>query len=150
MKRDAGVNTQGFDARGMRRAESVPLAGAAVCALVVALVTVPYLVADSGAVGVYYAAGPATPVFVGVLAVVAGMALVSGAKERADAATVAGVALVFGAFMTGLSVGWALAVDPATVGGLTDVAAFQYHRWLVVMASVVATVLAAWYAKLVV
>ncbi len=135
--------------RGMRRVESVPLAGAAGCALVVALVAVPYLVTDSGAVGVYYAAGPATPLFVGVLAVVAGMGLASGAKERADPATVAAVALVFGAFMTGLSVAWALAVDPAVVGGLTEVAAFEYHRWAVVAASLGVTALAAWYAKLV-
>lgn len=134
----------------MKRVESVPLAGAAVCALVVALVTVPYLVADSSAVGVYYDTGPATPLFVGVLAVVAGMALASGAKRRADPATVAAVALVFGLFMTALSAGWALAVDPAVVGGLTEIAAFEHHRWLVVAAALVVTALAGWYAKLVV
>jgi hypothetical protein len=134
----------------MKRLESVPLAAATACAVVVALVTVPYLVADSGAVGVYYDAGPATPLFVGVLAVVAGMGLVSGAKDRADAATVAAVALVFGLFMTGMSAGWAVAVDPATVGGLGEVAALEHHRWLVVATSLVATALAGWYAKLVV
>lgn len=134
----------------MKRVESVALAGAAVCALVVALVTVPYLVADSGAVGVYYAAGPVTPLFVGVLAVVAGMGLLSSAEERSDPATVAGVAVIFGAFMSGLSLAWAFGVDPATVGGLGEVAALQYHRWAVVAASLVVTVLAAWYAKLVV
>jgi hypothetical protein len=132
----------------MERVEAVALAGAAVAAAAAVLVTLPYLVVDASAVAVYYDAGPVTPVFVGVLAVVAGVALVSGAQDRSDPATVAGVAVIFALFMAGLSLAWATAVDPAVVAGLPVSAWFDYHRWAVVAAALAETGLAGWYAKL--
>jgi len=133
----------------MNQDDLVPTLGALACLLVLALVAVPYLVAAPGAVQVYYAVGPVSPLFVGLLAVVAGVALLAGAQRRSDPATTAGVGLALGVFMTAVALLWAVSVPADVLGGLSTTAAMAYHRWLLVLASLTELVLAAWYVRLV-
>lgn len=98
------------------------------------LAVLPYLVAAAPETRVYYGVGVIGPLLLLVPAGVALIALLSGARRRSDPATMAGVALVFGLFVLLLSVAWALPAG-GVVGGMASVsAAFDYHRWLVVLA----------------
>lgn len=133
----------------MNRERVLGEVGAAACLAVVLLVLVPYLVVDSTAVGVYYDAGPVGPPALALLSGVAGVALLAAARDRSDPATVAGVALVIGVVTTLLALLWATAVTPDVVGGLTEIAAFEHHRWAVVGAAAVVAVTSAWYARMV-
>lgn len=126
-------------------------AGVGVVAALVGLVLllVPYTLADARAVGVYYG-DLVGPPLAGLFAAVAAIALVSGARRRADPPLAAGVAVVFGALVAGLLVPWALGVSPALVGGMTAVAAFEHHRWALAAAGVWLLLAAGAYARAVV
>lgn len=133
----------------MNRERVVPEIGAAACLAVVLLVLLPYLVVDATGLGVYYDAGPVGPPVLALLAGVAAVALLAAARGRSDPATVAGLALVVGLVTTVLALLWALAVTPDVVGGLSELAALEYHRWAVVAACAAVTASAGWYARLV-
>lgn len=124
--------------------------GLAACAAVLALAGAPYLVADAGAVGVYYAVGFAGPPLVALFCLLAAIVLLAGVRRRFDPPMAAGVALVLGIFSALLAVGWALSVLPSVVGGLTSVAALRHHRWLFAAAALVVPAASAWYARAVV
>ena len=121
--------------------------GTAAAAAVAALLVAPYLVADARAVGVYYGGSAAGPPLAGLFALVAGLALAAGARERTDPPTAAGVALVLGGLAAVLLAAWALGVSPSLVGGLTTVAAFEHHRWLLAAAAWLLVGAAGWFAR---
>lgn len=129
--------------RGERPAAGLGL-GAAVA--VVLLVLVPYAVANPGAIGVYYG-GLVGPPLAGLFAAVAAIGLAGAARERTDPATGAGVVVVLGVLTLALLAPWAAGVSPAVVGGMTTVAAFQYHRWALVAAAAVLVAAGAWFAR---
>lgn len=126
-----------------RRAASLGV-GAAMA--IVALVLVPYALADPRAVGVYYA-GLLGPPLAGLFAAVAAIALLGARRGRTDPPTAAGVVVVLGVLTLGLLVPWALGVSPALVGGMTTVAAFEYHRWALVAAGLVVIAAGGWFAR---
>lgn len=128
----------------------LPEVGAAACLAVVLLVLVPYLAVDASALAVYYDAGPVGPPVLAVLAGVAGVALFAAAQGRSDPVTVAGLAVVVGPATTVLAAIWALAVAPDVVGGLSEMAALEYHRWAVVASCAVVAAVSALYARLVI
>ncbi|MDY6817929.1 MAG: hypothetical protein SVG88_04635 [Halobacteriales archaeon] len=118
--------------------------------VVVAMAVVPFLVADAGAIGVYYAAGFVGPPFLAVLAIVTGVALAAGHRRRSDPATAAGIAVVMSLMLVVFSLTWAVSVTPSLLGGLTEVAVFQHHRWAVVVAGILALVGSGLYTRAVV
>lgn len=113
---------------------------------VVLLVVLPYGVADAGAIGVYYGGDLIGPPLAGLFAAVVGIAMLGAARDRTDPPTAAGVAVVLGLLVVGLVVPWALGVSPALVGGLTTVAAFEWHRWILAAAGLTLLTAAAWFA----
>lgn len=119
--------------------------GVVAAAAIVALLAVPYAVADARAVGVYYA-DLVGPPLAGLFAVVAAIALLGADRGRSDPPMAAGVAVVLGALVVGLLGWWAAGVSPALVGGMTTVAAFEWHRWALTAAGVVLLGGVGWYA----
>lgn len=113
----------------------------------VALAAAPYSVLDATAVGPYAAAGPGGLRLVALFALIAVVVLAAGATGRSDPALMAGVAVVLGAFSTLLGWWWALSVPAAMVGGLTELAAFEYHRWALALAATAFLLASAWYAR---
>lgn len=124
--------------------------GAAAALAVVGLLVVPYGLTDVRAVAVYYGGDLVGPPLAGLFAAVSAIALAGAARDRTDPPLAAGVALVLGAMTTGLLAVWALGVSPALVGGLTTVAAFRWHRWLLVAATGLLLLASAWFARAVV
>lgn len=124
--------------------------GAGFVGLVVGLTGLPYAVVDPAAIGVYFAAGPGGPLLVALFAVIAGIALLAGARGRSDPVVAAGVAVTFGGFGAVVALGWAVSVDPGLVGGLGQVDLLEYHRWALVLAAAGVAAASGWYARLVV
>ncbi|MDZ7700577.1 MAG: hypothetical protein U5J98_00130 [Halobacteriales archaeon] len=109
--------------------------GVGAAAAIVLLVLAPYAVADARAIGVYYG-GLLGPPLAGLFAAVAGIGLGGAHRGRTDRPTAAGVVVVFAFATLVVLAPWALGVSPALVGGMTTVAAFEHHRWALVLAGV--------------
>lgn len=123
--------------------------GIAAAAATVLLVVLPYAVLDLTAVGPYYAAGPGGLAVITTFPLLAIVALAAGVADRQDPALMAGAALVLAAVAAGFAWWWALSVSPSLVGGLTDLAAFAYHRWGLALAATVLLLASAAYARVV-
>lgn len=121
--------------------------GVVAAATVAVLVGATYALLDPTALGPYFAAGPTGPPLLALFALVSIVVLAAGAEERSDPPLVAGAAVVLGAFTAGLAWWWALAVTPSLVGSLTELAAFEYHRWAIAAAATVMLAAAAAYAR---
>lgn len=128
---------------GSQRAAGLGVTAAA--ALVVLLV-VPYALVDARALGVYYG-DLVGPPLAGLFAAIAAIALLGAARGRTDPPTAAGVAVVLAVLAVGLLGRWALGVSPALVGSLTELAAFEWHRWALAAAGVVQLAAGSWYAR---
>ena len=111
--------------------------GSASAALVVGLVALPYVLLDLTAVGPYYAAGPGGLAVITTLPLLAIVALAAALRGRQDPALMAGATVVLAAVTAGFAWWWALSVSPSLVGGLTDLASFDYHRWALAGAATV-------------
>lgn len=127
---------------------TAPSVGVVAALAVLAVVVVPYLFIDATEVSVYYSAPTAVPVHlvVGLFATVAVVVFAGGRNGRTDPPTAAGAAVVLGGFMTLLVLWWAVAVGNL-VGGLTENATFDYHRWLLLVAVLALAGSAGWYAR---
>lgn len=121
--------------------------GVAAAVAVAALVAGTYAILDPTAIGPYFAAGPGGPPLLALFALLAVVILAAGSTGRQDPALMAGIALALGAFSALLSWWWALAVSPSLVGGLTNVASFEYHRWAVAASATVLLAASAAYAR---
>lgn len=124
--------------------------GVAAALAVVILLLVPYAVSDARAVGVYYGGDLVGPPLAGLFAAVAGIALLGAVSGRTDPPLAAGVAVVLGLIVVGLLGTWAFGVSAGLVGGMTTVAAFEWHRWVLAAAGVVLFAATAWFARRVV
>mgnify|MGYP006275276319 FL=1 len=95
----------------------------------------------------YYGAGPlgiTGGIFLATLGVVI---FLSSVRGRADAELVAGIMLVVGTAIFGLTALWAVSIDPVVLFSFPSNAAWiEYHRWLSLGVSAVVAAAAAAYA----
>lgn len=115
------------------------------------LVTVlaPYaLLTDPSGLGPYYAAGPVGALGFVFLASLAVVVFLAGTRGQADPSTAAGFALVLVLTLVAVATLWATGIDSNLVFSFEAADAWiQYHRWAVVVTSVVSLVGAAGYAR---
>ena len=143
----------------MERTRLAPTVGIVACLALLAVLVVPYLlIRTPGIAGAYYAAGPINPLFAGLFALVALLALAAGRQDRTDPVIAAATALVFGAFGAVFCLLW-LGGDPGTVilnldlspdspaGESGLVRTLQYHPYVVVLVSLLVPASAVWYAR---
>ncbi|MFC4449549.1 DUF7548 family protein [Halorussus aquaticus] len=125
-----------------------PTVGIVAALAVLAAVVAPYFLIDAPEVGVYYSAPTFLPVHlvVGLFAMVAVVVFAAGRNGRTDPPTAAGATVVLGGFMTLLVLWWAVEVG-GLVGSLTSVAAFDYHRWLLLVTAFAVAATAGWFAN---
>jgi hypothetical protein len=124
-----------------------PTVGIVACLAVILVLVIPYLLIDSGAVTIYYSAGVFNPLFAGLFALVSIIIFAAGREDRSDPELSAGVGLVLGVFILGYTALWAITVDIGVVYTLTSVAAFSYHRYVVVLVALIIPLSAVWYAR---
>lgn len=125
-----------------------PTLGIVAAVVVLAVVVVPYFYLSAPDVGVYYGAPTPVPIHlvVGLFAVVSVIAFAGGRNGRTDPPTAAGATLVLGGFMSILVLWWALAVG-GLVGSFPVEATFDYHRWLLLLATLLVAASGGWYAS---
>lgn len=124
-----------------------PLLGIIGSLTVLVALIAPYLVvADSGAVGTYYGAGAINPLIGGLFCAVTIIVFAAGRAERTDPATAAGVTLVFGLIVAGLSAAWAVTVPDGVVFQLSETDLIAFHRWVLAAVSLAVPVGGVWYA----
>lgn len=125
-----------------------PTIGIVACLLVLVVLAVPYVLVDNGtAVTFYYANGAINPLIGGLLCAVGVIVFAAGRQERTDPGTVAGIAVAFGLFATGVATAWALTVPGALVAQLSEIELLAYHRVALVLASLAVLVAGGWYAR---
>ena len=127
---------------------SAPMAGVVASLAVLAVVVVPYFLIPARDVGVYYSSPTFVPIHlvVGLFATVAIVIFAAGRNGRTDPPTAAGATLVLGGFMALLVLWWAIAVGDL-VGSFDVPASFDYHRWLLLAATVAVTASGWWFAR---
>ena len=125
-----------------------PLVGIVGCLGVLVALVAPYLVVpQTRAVGTYYGAGVLSPLVGGLFSAVAVIVFAAGRTGRTDPATAAGVALVFGLLVAGLSVAWAVTVPDGVVFQLSTTTLIEFHRWMLAAVSLVVPAGGLWYAR---
>jgi hypothetical protein len=124
-----------------------PLVGIAGCLVVLGALVAPYLAADAGAVGTYYGTGAVNPLIGGLFCAVTVIVFAAGRTGRTNPATAAGVALVFGVVITGISLVWAVTVPTSVVVQIPTTTLLEFHRWALVVVSVVIPASGVWYAR---
>jgi hypothetical protein len=125
-----------------------PTVGIIVALAVLVAIVAPYFLIAATDVGVYYGAPTAVPVHlvVGLFAMLSVVVFAAGRNGRTDPPTAAGAAVVLGGFVVLLVLWWAVAVG-GLVGSLTEVAAFDYHRWVLLAAALALAGTAGWFAR---
>jgi hypothetical protein len=124
---------------------AAPTVGIVGCLLTLAVLAVPYALADAPAVTAYYNAGAITAWATGLFAAVGVIVFAAGREGRSDPALTAGAGLVLGAFTFAIALAWALTVRVDALG--TDNPLFSDHRWAVAAAAALIPVGGAWYAR---
>ncbi len=124
-----------------------PLVGIVGCLVFLLALVAPYLALDAGAVGTYYGTGTINPLIGGLFCAVTIIVFAAGHTGRTDPATAAGVALVFGLLVAGLSFAWAVTVPEAIIFQLSAPSIIEFHRWVLVVVSVVIPASGLWYAR---
>jgi len=123
--------------------------GVASAAAYAAATVVPYVAGrvPGGAVETYYTEfGIVGPPYVAVLALVCLVVLGAGRAGRTAPDVAAGVALVLGFVATLLTATWALGGAGDLVGSLSTAAWLEYHRWVLLAASLGLFGSAFWFA----
>lgn len=127
-----------------------PQLGIAACLAVIAVAVAPYVLLPADAstgIALYYGAGVFGPTIVAVFATVNVVVLGAAVRERSDPVKIAGAALVIGLFMTLMSLEWIVSLSPERVTGITTQDWLIYHRWAVLVCSVLVAVVAGLYAR---
>lgn len=125
-----------------------PAVGVIAALAVLVAIAVPYFIIDANEAAVYYGVPTVVPIHlvVGLFATVSVIVFAAGRNGRTDPQTAAGATVVLGGFMALLALWWAIAVGDI-VGSLTEQAAFDYHRWLLLLATLAVAASAGWYAR---
>lgn len=124
-----------------------PTVGIVASVSVMAVLAVPYLLLPPASASTYYGAGVFNPLFAGMFALVCVIVFAAGREERSAPELVAGVCLVFGLFILGLTVVWSATVPQEVVLSFPTDAAFQYHRYVLVLAALAVPLSATWYTR---
>lgn len=134
----------------MQQTRLAPLVGIAGCVLVLVVAAAPYWLVETApgtAVGTYYGTGAVNPL-VGVLfALLSLIVLAAGREARTDPGLAAGVALTLGLFLVVVAALWALTVPEGVVGGLSENALLEHHRWALVASGLPIPIASAWWAR---
>lgn len=119
-----------------------PTLGIVACLAVLAVLGVPYVLADSAAdVGTYYGTGAINPLLAGLFALVGIIIFAAGREGRTDPGLAAGVMLTLGVFIVLINLAWALTAR-------VDVVAIQEsYRWLLTGVSLGVPASAAWFTR---
>lgn len=134
----------------MTDARHPPTVGIAGSVIVIAAIFLPFLLLSGDEVtglSTYYGYGIAGPWAAAILALLSLIAFAAGREKRTDPVTVAGATLVFGLFTVLLALQWAIAVPADVVLQLGTETWLEYHRWAVVVASLLLVVSAGWYGR---
>ena len=125
-----------------------PTLGIVAAVVVLAAVAVPYVYLSAPDAAIYYSAPTPVPIHlvVGLFAAVSVIVFAGGRNGRTDPPTAAGAAVVLGGFMSILVLWWALTVG-GLVGSFPVEATFDYHRWLLLLATLLVAASAGWYAS---
>ncbi|ATW89839.1 hypothetical protein halTADL_3137 [Halohasta litchfieldiae] len=133
----------------MERERLAPYLGAVACLILVALLSAPYFVIESQPplLGDYYSAGPLGIVGALFLATLGVVIFLSSVRGRADPELVAGIMLVVGVTIFGLTALWAVAIDSTLLFSFpADYSWIEYHPWASLAVSGVVAGAAAIYA----
>ena len=133
----------------MERERIAPYIGAVGCLLVAVVLSAPYFVitTQSQLLGDYYGAGPLGVVGAIFLATLGTVIFLSSVRGRADPELVAGIMLVVGVAIFGLTALWAVSIDPTLLFSFPSNAAWiEYHRWASLAVSGVVAAAAGLYA----
>lgn len=125
-----------------------PVVGIVASFAVILVLGIPYLLLSPGTVNAYYGVGTFNPLFAGLFALVCVIIFAAGQAERTDPALAAGVCLVFGVFILGFTVIWAMAIPTDLLLSLPTDAAFAYHRYVLVLSALIIPSSAVWYARI--
>lgn len=124
-----------------------PTVGIVACLAVIFVLVIPYIIVDPGAVSTYYSSGAFNPLFAGLFALICIIIFAAGREERSDPELTAGIGLVLGVFVLGYTALWAITVEIGVVYTLTTIAAFAYHRYVLVLTALAIPLSAVWYAR---
>jgi len=123
-------------------------AGMVSCLAVIALVSLPYFLASAVAVGVYYDTIPVPVELVDVLlSLVAFIAFGSALRGRSDPATVAGVTVVLGGFLVGITLWWALVTPASMLVEAARMDSLNGYQWVLFLVTIGVPTSAGWYAR---
>jgi fermentation-respiration switch protein FrsA (DUF1100 family) len=124
--------------------------GAIACGLLALVVFLPYLLVSGQEtlLASYYAAGPVGATAVGFLALLNLVVFLSGSRGSADPDLTAGIALVLAVVGVALALLWTVSVDATLLFSFpSEYAWIEYHRWIVVVASLAVAADAVVYAR---
>lgn len=124
-----------------------PVIGLMACLAVLITIIVPYVVVPPQGVSAYYDVTIVGPLVVGLIAVLTAIAFIAGLTGRFSPAMIAGATLIFGLVMVVLAAYWAVAVPPSLVMELSRVEELIYHRWVLVLFTLIVPISGIWYAK---
>ena len=133
----------------MDRTRIAPYLGALGSLVLAVVLSAPYALINTQTqlLGDYYGAGPlgiTGGIFLATLSVVI---FLSSVRGRADADLVAGIMLVVGAAIFGLTALWAVSIDQVVLFSFPSNAAWiEYHRWVSLAVSAVVAAAAVAYA----
>jgi len=123
-------------------------AGMVSCLAVIALVSLPYLLAPAVAVGVYCDTIPVAVELIDVLlSLVAFIAFGSALRGRSDPATVAGVTVVLGGFLVGITLWWALVTPASMLVEAARMDSLNGYQWVLFLVTIGVPTSAGWYAR---
>ncbi|RRJ33428.1 DUF7548 family protein [Halocatena pleomorpha] len=124
-----------------------PVIGIVGCVSVVLALAIPYAILSPTAANTYYTSGAFNPLFAGLFALVCVVVFASGRSQRSDPALSAGICLVFGLFIAGFAAVWAVTVPEQLAFSYPTGAAFEHHRYVVVLAALIVPLSAVWYTR---
>ncbi|MEA5386458.1 hypothetical protein VB773_10640 [Haloarculaceae archaeon H-GB2-1] len=87
------------------------------------------------------------PLLTGIFALVGVIVFAAGRERRSDPSLAAGAALTLGLFGTAVTLLWAVTVPESVVVGMSTATVVEYHRWVLVVASLGIPAAGAWFSR---
>jgi|AntRauTorcE11898_2_1112593.scaffolds.fasta_scaffold00579_10 hypothetical protein len=133
----------------MERERIAPYIGAVGCLVLAVVLSAPYfaITTQSQLLGDYYGAGPLGVIGAIFLATLGVVIFLSSVRGRADPELVAGIMLVVGVAIFGITALWAVSIDSVVLFSFPSNASWiEYHRWVSLALSGVVAAAAGIYA----